>query len=245
MSHDDHGHEPGGHEIDKMPNARLFNLLVGLTILTLVACIGVIQLFNLQVRGIEDERAARESFRLKAYWDEQNGLRNSFGRVIVTDDDGLQPPPEDPKKRERGKQYGKGPHKATLKRMPMDQAKAMVLKDNKAMRASRAFPGWADPDEQWRKDHGITTAPKGQPQIRKVPPGTPQPGRPGGAAPGRPAPQPRGAVPARPGAQPTGAKPAGNPGAKPEGAKPAGAKPAGAKPAGDKPAGAKPADGAN
>lgn len=195
MSHDDHGdhgHEPGGHEIDKMPNARLFNLLVGLTILTVVACIGVIQLFNLQVRGIEDERASKESFRLKAYWDEQNSLRNSFGRVIITDDDGLQPRPEDPKQIDRTKTYGEGPHRATIKRMPIDQAKATVLEDDGAMKAARAYPGWTDPDAEWRKSHDIETPAQGQPQIRRVPPGAPQPGRPGGAAPGRPVPQPRG-----------------------------------------------------
>ena len=46
----DHDHDEGGHEIDKHAQpVRLFNLLVGMSALTLLAAIGVIQLFNLQV----------------------------------------------------------------------------------------------------------------------------------------------------------------------------------------------------
>ena len=88
-AHHDHGaHDPdleaGGHEIDKMPNARLFNLLFGLSALTLLACIGVIQLFNYQVEAIEETRGEAGSFRVEAYRDEMRKQADGWGKVEVT-----------------------------------------------------------------------------------------------------------------------------------------------------------------
>jgi hypothetical protein len=60
-SEHDHHDDDGGHEIDKMPYGRLFNLLVGLSALTLLACIGVIQMFNIQARSIAEEHDSLEN----------------------------------------------------------------------------------------------------------------------------------------------------------------------------------------
>lgn len=239
MSHDDHGHEQGGHEIDKMPNGRLFNLLGGLSALTLLSCIGVVQLFNLQVRGIEDERNSRVSYRLTEYREEQAKLRDSYGRVLIKEDDGLTKPEGD---------SVKVPRPVTLRRMPMADAIAKVVKDPKAFAAQRRYRGWVNPDAK-AEEAAKAKAKAGKPQAR---PGRPGPGgaikrpSPRGAVPARPA--PRGAAPAPTGAKPgaapvpAGAKPGAAP--KPAGAKPGGApKPAGAKPPANKPGGA-PAPGA-
>ena len=67
--HHDHG---GGHEIDRMPNSRLFNLLFGLSALTLLAGVGVVQLFNMQVRALEDHRGAEPGFRIALHQKDLN-----------------------------------------------------------------------------------------------------------------------------------------------------------------------------
>ena len=129
----DHGHEPGGHEIDKMPNARLFNLLIGLSLLTLLSAIGVIQLFNQQVRVIKEERDSKVSFRLKAYHDEMSKLTTTWGRVRFTET-------------EAGAD-GKDVQIQTRRvRMPLADAKKKVLDDAKAMKALPRYPGWMNPD---------------------------------------------------------------------------------------------------
>lgn len=63
----DHG--VGGHEIDQMPNGRLFNLLIALSVATLISCVAVVQLFNAQVRSLLAERS-KSNTSLKNYNDE-------------------------------------------------------------------------------------------------------------------------------------------------------------------------------
>lgn len=218
--HDEHGHEAGGHEIDQMPNSRLFRLLFGLTVLTALCCWGVVELFNMQVRGIERERNATESYRLTAYKEEQRANRDNWARVEILDDDGLTVrDPKSNKPPEAGVAYGKGPHKSIVNRMPLAEAKTMVLKDPRSFTAQWPYPGWKNPDPE-AKDAAPAGA--GKPANPRPLPGA------------RPPPLVR----PQPGARPTGARP--TPGAKPAGAKPAGAKPPGAKPPGVKPPGAKP-----
>lgn len=172
MSHDDHAHEQGGHEVDKMPNARLFNLLFGLSALTLLCCLGVIQLFNLQVRGVEDERNSRGSYRLDQYREEQAVHRASFAKVLIADDDGLSVSPGPGKG-----PAGKGAHNSVVNRMPLDDAKARVLKDPKALRATRPYRGWKNPDpalvgkEEATPAAGARKPPAGKAPTRRPPPG--------------------------------------------------------------------------
>ena len=124
-AHDEHD---GGHEIDKMPNARLFNLLFGLSGLTLLACIGVIQLFNYQVDAIEESRGEVGSFRIEGYREEMRKQVDGWGKVDVkeTDDNTV------------SKKFY----------MPLSQAKKKVLDDPKLLNAAPAYPGWKTSDEQ-------------------------------------------------------------------------------------------------
>ena len=127
--HHDHSHEhEGGHEIDKMPNARLFNLLFGLSALTLLACIGVIQLFNYQVEAIEETRGEAGSFRVEAYRDEMRKQADGWGKVEVKETD----------------------TNTTTERyyMPLSQAKKRVLDNPESLKAAPKYQGWKTSDEQ-------------------------------------------------------------------------------------------------
>jgi len=226
--HDDHDHGAAGHEIDKMPSRKLFNLLFGLSALTLVACIGVVQLFYQQVSSITDARNAKVSFKLTEYRTEMEDLRENWGPVWLTDDDGVSV-----------KQRGKGVHEAKRFQMPLAEARKRVLESpDKFLKAAPAYRSWPNPDPK---------APKVDPRGRRPQPGArgarPTPGaRPMPIKPGaRPVP----GIKPPAGAAPAGAKPAAPAGAKP--GAPAGAKPAApaegkapAKPANDGKAPAKP-----
>ncbi len=241
MSDHDHDHDQGAHEVDNMPSQRLFKLLFGLSGLTLLACIGVVQLFNQQVNSIQATRATKVSFQLAEYQQEMEAITSDWGVVVIDDDDGV-----------TAKLGGKGPHESKRYHMPLSEARKRVLDDPKtALKAGRPYRGWENPDPKAPKR--AARPPRPRPGARGARPGrqpTPVPARrpvaPGGAAavPGRPA--PGGAVPAKPPEGKAPAKPAeGKAPAKPaEGkapAKPAEGK-APAKPAEGK-APAKPAEG--
>lgn len=131
-SHDhDHGHgdEGAGHEIDRMPNGRLFNLLFGLSGLTLLSAIGVIQLFNIQVDALEQSRAQQGSFRLAAYTDEMNKAKTSSGEIKINELD----------------------DRATVNTryfVPLATARKQVLDDPKKLAAFGQYPGWKTSDDQ-------------------------------------------------------------------------------------------------
>ena len=230
--HDDgHGEHEGAHEIDKMPNSRLFNLLFSLSALTLLACIGVVQLFNRQVEQISDARGKDASFQLQAYRDEQAQIGGSWGRVIMLDDDGV---PTD-----RG---GTGPREAERAHMPIAEARRRVLADPKLLAAQPKYPGWQDRDPAKQPVPGQPAA--APVQVR---PGRPMPGAMPGGAPrgvrpqgGAPMPAERPAPGARPVPVPTEGK------APPKGAPADGKAPAEGKAppaAPKKPAPKKPAEG--
>lgn len=129
--HGDHGHgdEGAGHEIDRMPNARLFNLLFGLSGLTLLSAIGVIQLFNIQVDALEQSRAQQGSFRLAAYTEEMNKAKTSSGEIKINELD----------------------DKATVNTryfVPLATARKQVLDDPKKLSAFGQYPGWKTSDDQ-------------------------------------------------------------------------------------------------
>jgi hypothetical protein len=126
-----HGHDDAGagHEIDRMPNGRLFNLLFGLSALTLLAAIGVIQLFNIQVEALEQSRAEQGSFRLAAYNEEMNKAKTSSGQVTINELD----------------------DKATVNTryfVPLATARKQVLDDPKKLAAFGQYPGWKTSDDQ-------------------------------------------------------------------------------------------------
>jgi hypothetical protein len=117
----EHEHERGGHEVDKMPNARLFNLLFGLSFLVLLSSIGVIQLFNMQVKGIEQSRAQQVSFRLLEYRDEMSKVLGSHGSITVLDEGGVERPAH---------------------HMPIAEARRRVLENPELLGGAPKFRGW-------------------------------------------------------------------------------------------------------
>lgn len=76
---DEHAHDDGAHEIDKMPAGRLFNIVAILGGLTLALCIGVIQLFNQQVRTIEGERVSKGYASQVEYQSEMDAVADGYG----------------------------------------------------------------------------------------------------------------------------------------------------------------------
>lgn len=176
------GHDEGGHEIDRMPNARLFNLLFGLSALTLLACIGVIQLFNMQVDALEHTRADQGSFRIHEYTEEMNKQKSGWGKVEVKE--------LDDKNTTTTRYY-----------MPVASAKKAVLEDPNLLKALAPPQGWKTAD-----DRAPAAAPPGAAPARGPQPG----GAPPAGAP-TPTPVPTdGAKPtdAPPTAPPTGDAPA-------------------------------------
>jgi hypothetical protein len=121
VSDHDHDHERGGHEVDKLPNARLFNLLFGLSFLVLLSSIGVIQLFNMQVKGIEQSRAKQVSFRLLEYRDEMSKLQGSHGSITVLDEGGVERPAH---------------------HMPVAEARRRVLENPELLGGAPKYRGW-------------------------------------------------------------------------------------------------------
>lgn len=213
--HDDHG--GAGHEVDKMPSGRLFNLLFGLSALTLVACIGVVQLFYRQVDTIRDTRDTKLSFQLAEYRQEMDELKSGYV-VVMMDDDGVP-----------AAEGGRGVFEARHFQMPLAEARKRVLEQpQQLLKAARPYRGWRNPDANAPKS--APTGPMPRNPMRPVPPPdgkvVPLPGAPG--APGGMGVQP--VVPTAPGqpAQPV----------QPEGAQPG----AGGKAPADAPAEGKPAN---
>ena len=137
----EHGHDEGGHEIDRMPNARLFNLLFGLSALTLLSCIGVIQLFNMQVDALEHTRADQGSFRIHEYTDEMNKQKSGWGKVEIKE--------LDDKNTTNVRYY-----------MPVASAKKAVLDDPNLLKAMAPPQGWKTADDR---------APAAAPPSKPVP----------------------------------------------------------------------------
>jgi hypothetical protein len=253
--HHDH-HERGGHEIDKLPSVRLFNLLFGLSFLTLLASIGVVQLFNLQVEDIQDSRASVGSYRLDEYTQQVQQLLSGYGQVTVTEDGGAETP-----------RY----------HIPVDEARKKLLENPELLGATAKYRGWEGSGPGKAVSEVETAAQKAMPPV--PPPGAvptdaqgepqqPEGGAGGGepakqepaepadepaddepadddepaaGAPNKPAEEPAGDAPAKPD-EPKPKKPAGDAPAKPDQPKPKPKKPAGDAPAKpDKPKPKKPA----
>ncbi len=118
---DAHGHDVGAHEIDKMPAGRLFNILGGLSVLTLALCLGVIQMFNQQVKNIEGQRAKAGSFTQLAYQEEMTGVADGFGRYA----------------------FDKEGKEVTRFFVPVANAQKQVIDDPKLLAGARPGRTWA------------------------------------------------------------------------------------------------------
>jgi hypothetical protein len=160
MSADHEEHESdGAHEIDKMPYARLFNLLVGLSALTLLSCIGVIQIFNLQVRQIVEDYAAegQKDSALTDYRGEAAQVAAGYGRFEF-------------------ELEGKTEERFYV---PLTAAKKQVLEDPKLLDGPGSYRGWEDsPVGKQIKDWGGLPTPKpAEPRKRPGPEGAPVDGK--------------------------------------------------------------------
>ena len=196
----DHEHERGGHEIDKLPNARLFNLLFGLSALVLVSSIGVVQLFNMQVAGIEKARAKQISFRLQEYRDEMNRVQSSWGQATVLEENGQQ---------------------TVLHHMPLAEARQRVLQKPELLGAAPKYRGWDS------SGAGKAIAAEQEKFKAAMPPAVPSrriPTEPEGEQPAGDAPAGEQPAEEKPAEQPAGDAPAGE---QPAEEKPAGDEPAG------------------
>ncbi|RMG98028.1 MAG: hypothetical protein D6705_07105 [Deltaproteobacteria bacterium] len=117
--HDTHHEHGGGHELDVMPNRRLFNLLTSLSALTLIACIGLVAFFYRQAETLFVERAKEGSFLLRQYQEEMREVAEGYGPT------------------------GDGSHFF----VPHEKAKELVLSDPSRFRAAPPPPGWIHPDD--------------------------------------------------------------------------------------------------
>jgi hypothetical protein len=163
VSSEHHDEEEGAHEIDKMPYARLFNLLVGLSVLTLLSCIGVIQIFNLQVRQITEEYAleGQKASMLTDYRADAAQVGGGYGRFEF-------------------ELEGKAEERFFV---PVQAAKKQVLDDPKLLQGIGSYRGWDDsPVGKQIKDWGGIPVPKAaEPRKRPGPEGAPEDGEaPGG-----------------------------------------------------------------
>jgi hypothetical protein len=170
--HDDHEHGVAGHEVDNMPSGRLFNLLFGLSALTLLASIGVVQLFYQQVDAIRDGRDAKLSFQLAEYRAEMEELKG--GRVVeMTDDDEIP-----------ATEGGRGPVDARRNQMPLTEARKRVLEQPQLLKAGRPYRGWKTRDANAPKVVVPPGGPMPRNPMRPGPPVdgkvVPVPGGPGG-----------------------------------------------------------------
>lgn len=89
---DEHGHDDGAHEIDKMPAGRLFGIVGVLGGLTLGLCFGVIQLFNQQVRSIEQDRVSKGYATQQDYVTEMAAVADGYGEYEIVKPGGKDKP---------------------------------------------------------------------------------------------------------------------------------------------------------
>ncbi len=117
-----HGGVAAGHELDTPPNRRLFNLLVGLSIAIMGACIALVQMFNRQAETIEEGRFDTQVV-LGEHRKQMEQLATSYGPADNAD---------------KGKVYH---------RMPLAKAKELVLEDPTKLEAAPPPAGWIHPDD--------------------------------------------------------------------------------------------------
>ena len=131
-----------------MPAGRLFNIVAILGSLTLALCIGVIQLFNQQVRTIEGERIAEGYASQVEYQTEMNAVADGYGVYEIV------------------KPGGEGqPDKVTTRYyIPVTKAEQQVLDNPALLAGERPSRDWATTGtgkkvEEWGGLPGATPQP--------------------------------------------------------------------------------------
>lgn len=195
-----HGQHSGGHEVDSPPTRELFNIIWGLSALTLLSLVTCVQLFNNQARDLNTERGKDGSYVLQDYRKDQETRTRGSGQDSVTD--------------------ATGKVVARYNYIPLASARELVLNKPEKLGAFPPPAGWVHPDD---------IASGGQGAAPPVPPPAPAPtdGAPaptdGAAVPvpadGQPAPTPTDGAAGTPpaGTTATGTPPAGTTGTPPVG----------------------------
>ncbi len=161
----DHNHSHGGgggHEVDQPPTRELFNIVWGLSALTLVSLVTCVQLFNTQARDIDAERGDAGSYLLAKYRKDMDHRTKNSGTEELTD--------------------AAGKVAARYKFVPLTEARDKILARPEMLGAFPAPPGWVHPDDV---NAGATGAPPPAPvPVPAVPPAAPMdPAAPAGSAP--------------------------------------------------------------
>ena len=173
-----HGQHTGGHEVDSPPTRELFNIIWGLSALTLLSLVTCVQLFNNQARDLNTERGKDGSYVLQDYRKDQETRTRGSGQDSVAD--------------------ATGKVVARYNYIPLASARELVLSKPEKLGAFPPPAGWVHPDD---------IASGGQGGAPPVPPPAPAPTD-GAAAPvpadGQPAPAPTDGAAGTP---PTGTSP--------------------------------------
>lgn len=179
-----HGQHTGGHEVDSPPTRELFNIIWGLSALTLLSLVTCVQLFNNQARDLNTERGKDGSYVLQDYRKDQETRTRGSGQDSVAD--------------------ATGKVVARYNYIPLASARELVLSKPEKLGAFPPPAGWVHPDD---------IASGGQGGAPPVPPPVPTPAPTDGAAvpvpaDGQPAPAPTDGAAGTP---PVGTPPTGTP----------------------------------
>jgi hypothetical protein len=112
----------GGHEIDWTPNRNLFGFLAVMVVILILSAVGVYQLFVSHTEEQLDDAAAAPSSQLVTLQARNDALRSSYGEVRFED-------------------------KPAGYRIPVAQAKKLVLADPSRFAAAPRPEGWIHPDD--------------------------------------------------------------------------------------------------
>lgn len=200
-NHDSHGQHAGGHEVDQPPTRELFNIIWGLSALTLLSLATCVQLFNNQARDLTSERGKDGSFVLQQYRKDMETRTRGSGEDTLTD--------------------ATGKITARYNYIPLASARELILSKPEKLGAFPPPAGWVHPDD-------IASGGQGAAPPAPAPTPVPTPPTDGAAVPAVPidGAAPTGTVPT---GTPTGAAPAGT--VAPVGTPPAGTPPVGTPPA--------------
>ena len=142
--HNDPSHKTSGpgHEVDSPPTKELFNIVWGLGGLTLLSIATCAQLFYQQERDIQEERGKETSYQLVEYRKEMQERSAGNGSLEFKDSTGAI---------------------VRQKYRPLDAARAEVLSNPNALKASAAPAGWIHPDDIAAGGQGAAGTPAGTP----------------------------------------------------------------------------------
>lgn len=164
-NHDSHGQHAGGHEVDQPPTRELFNIIWGLSALTLLSLATCVQLFNNQARDLTSERGKDGSFVLQQYRKDMETRTRGSGEDTLTD--------------------ATGKITARYNYIPLASARELILSKPEKLGAFPPPAGWVHPDDIASGGQGAAPAPAPTPVPTDgaAVPAVPADGAPAGAVP--------------------------------------------------------------